>query len=214
MSESLIFYTNPFSRGRTVRWMLEELGVQYETKILQFGTDFKTPEFLSINPMGKVPTIYHNGAVVTESAAICTYLADAFPEANLAPPLSERSSYYRWLYFCAGPLEAALHDKMIGHEPTDDEQRSSGYGSLERVFNTLEIGVSKTTYIAGDQFTAADVFCGAVLSWLMIVLPDCRNRTAIRQYAYRATNRAAWKRAQALDGTWPSVNDSDTTSSS
>ncbi len=101
MTAELVFYTNPMSRGSTVRWMLEEVGAPYRTEVLEFGTTMKSPEFLAINPMGKVPAIRHGDAVVTESAAICAYLADAFPAAELAPPPSARAAYYRWLFFAS-----------------------------------------------------------------------------------------------------------------
>jgi glutathione S-transferase len=113
MTDELVFYTNPMSRGRIVRWMLEEIGHPYRTELLDFGTTMKAPSYLSINPMGKVPTIRHGDTVVTEVAAICAYLADAFPRAGLAPPPGDRlrGPYYRWLFFAAGPVEAAVTNK-------------------------------------------------------------------------------------------------------
>jgi glutathione S-transferase len=107
MAQELVFYTNPMSRGRIVRWMLEEVGVPYRTEILAYGPAMKAESYRRINPMGKVPAIVHGETVVTECAAICAYLADAFPAAGLAPPLAERGAYYRWLFFAAGPAEAA-----------------------------------------------------------------------------------------------------------
>ena len=97
MADELVFYTNPMSRGRIVRWMLEEVGVPYRTEILDYGTTMKQPDYLAINPMGKVPSLRHSAVVVTECAAICAYLADAFPGAQLAPPPRVRGAYYRWL---------------------------------------------------------------------------------------------------------------------
>src|SRR5512144_941226 len=105
MSNELVFYTNPMSRGRVVRWMLEEVGAPYRTEILDYATTMKGAAYLAINPMGKVPAIKHGDTVVTEGAAICAYLADAFPDAGLAPPLSDRGDYYRWLFFAAGPID-------------------------------------------------------------------------------------------------------------
>ena len=109
MADELVFYTHPMSRGRIVRWMLEEIGQPYRTELLEYGTTMKAPAYLAVNPMGKVPAIRHGDTVVTEAAAICAYLADAFPEARLAPPPGDRrrGPYYRWLFFGAGPLEAA-----------------------------------------------------------------------------------------------------------
>src|SRR3546814_12398771 len=114
MSEEVIFYTNPMSRGRLVRWMLEEVGCAYRTEIVEYGPPMKSPDYLAINPMGKVPAIRHRGQVVTECAAICAYLADAFPEAGLAPTPAERAGYYRWLFFAAGPVEEPVTAPAIG----------------------------------------------------------------------------------------------------
>src|SRR5579863_1352119 len=113
MANDLVFYTNPMSRGRVIRWMLEEVGQPYRTEVLDYATTLKAPEYLAINPMGKVPALRHGDTVVTETAAICAYLADAFPAAGLAPPPGHklRAPYYRWLFFTAGPLEAALSNK-------------------------------------------------------------------------------------------------------
>ena len=110
----IIFYTNPMSRGQTARWMLEEIGQPYDTEVLTYGESMKAQPYLSINPMGKVPAIVHNGRVVTEVAAICCYLADAFPEAGLAPAPRDRADYYRWIFFTSGPVEAAFSNKAAG----------------------------------------------------------------------------------------------------
>jgi glutathione S-transferase len=165
MEMSLTLYTNPQSRGQIARWMLEEVAEPYETVILDYGTTMKAPEYLKINPMGKVPAIVHDGHVVTEVAAICAYLADAFPEKNLAPALSDRADYYRWLFFTAGPLEAAVTNRNLGVTPTLEQQRSVGYGDYERVIDVLEQALTAKTYIAGNQFTAADVYVGSQLYW-------------------------------------------------
>src|SRR5690348_13385937 len=116
MPDELVFYTHPMSRGRIVRWMLEEIGQPYRTELLEYGSSMKAPAYLAINPMGKVPALTHGTMVVTESAAICAYLADAFPQARLAPPSGDRArgAYYRWLFFTAGPLEAAASNNALG----------------------------------------------------------------------------------------------------
>ena len=114
MAEELVFYTNPQSRGQIARWMLEEVGAPYRVEPVRYGDEMKSPSYRQINPMGKVPAIRHGDQVVTETAAICAYLADAFPEAGLAPPVDQRGAYYRWLFFGAGPLEAAVANKTIG----------------------------------------------------------------------------------------------------
>src|SRR5665213_2068414 len=110
MADELVLYTNPMSRGRIARWMLEEIDQPYRTELLDYATTMKAPAYLAINPMGKVPAIRHGDTVVTEGAAICAYLADAFPQAGLAPPQGDRlrGPYYRWLFFTAGPVEAAI----------------------------------------------------------------------------------------------------------
>ncbi len=162
---SLTLYTNPQSRGQIARWMLEEVGETYITVTLDYGTTMKAPEYLAINPMGKVPAIVHDGKVVTETAAICAYLADAFPQKNLAPALNDRADYYRWLFFTAGPVEAAVTNRNLGVTPTAQQQGFVGYGDYDRVINVLEQALTDKAFIAGDQFTAADVYVGSQLYW-------------------------------------------------
>ena len=167
MTAEIVFYTNPMSRSGIVHWMLEELGVPYEMKILEYGTTMKAPEYLAINPMGKVPAISHGEVVVTEAAAICAYLADAFPDAGLAPPPAERGSYYRWLFFGAGPVEAAVGNTSCGFQPTKEQESRLGYGSLSAVIEALAHAVSGRRFIAGDRFSAADVYVGSQIGWGM-----------------------------------------------
>eukprot|EP01037_Dinobryon_pediforme_P033694 gene33694-39243_t len=162
---ALTFYTNPMSRGRIVRWMLEEVAAPYETVVLDYASAMKAEPYLAINPMGKVPAIVHDGHVVTEGAAICAYLADAFPEAGLAPSLADRADYYRWLFFAAGPVEHAITNKSLGVTPTSDQQRMAGYGHLDLVVDVLEQAVSAHPYIAGAAFSAAGVYTGAQAAW-------------------------------------------------
>nr|WP_284698953.1 glutathione S-transferase family protein [Sphingomonas lycopersici] len=194
----MIFYTNPMSRGRVARWMLEEVGAPYETVVLDYGTTMKGPDYLAINPMGKVPAIVHNGRAVTEGAAIVAYLAEAFPEAGLAPTAAERANYYRWMFFAAGPLEAVTADKALGVAPTADQQRMVGYGSLDHVVDALEGAVKANPYIAGDRFTAADVFVGSHIAWGMQfgTLPQ---RDAFDAYVARIMGREAAARAREID---------------
>ena len=181
MSDELVFYTHPMSRARIVRWMLEEVGEPYETKILEFGHSMKGPDYLAINPMGKVPAIRHGETVVTEAAAICAYLADAFPAAGLAPPPGsrERGPYYRWFFFAAGPVEAAVTDKALGFEIPVEREGMVGYGNLERTLAALEGALYRTEYIAGDRFTAADVYVGSLIGWGMAV-PRHRQASGLR----------------------------------
>jgi glutathione S-transferase len=198
MPNELVFYTNPMSRGRIVRWMLEEVGQPYRTEILDFATTLKGPEYLAINPMGKIPAIRHGSAVVTEAAAICAYLADAFPRAGLAPALDQRADYYRWLFFAAGPLEAAATNKMLGFEAAPEQRRMAGYGCLADVLATLEAGLSGRDYLAGDSFSAADVYVGSHIGWgLMQGTID--RRPAFERYLERVGSRPASVRARAID---------------
>src|SRR5215203_7346570 len=166
----LVLYTHPMSRGRIARWMLEEVGRPYRTEVLEYGTTMKSPAYLAINPMGKVPAIRHGDTVVTEAAAICAYLADAFPEAGLAPPAGERlrGPYYRWLFFGAGPIEAAATNKAMGFEVPPDRKPMAGYGSLADVMTALEGALEKGDYLVGERFTAADLYVGAQIGWGMM----------------------------------------------
>jgi glutathione S-transferase len=200
MPEELVFYTNPMSRGRIVRWMLEELGQPYRTEIIQYGPEMKSPPYTDINPMGKVPAIRHGDAVVTEAAAICAYLADAFPEAELAPPPGsrERAPYYRWLFFAAGAVESAVVNKSLGYEPPADKRRMLGYGCEADVLNALEKAVSASEYIAGGRFSAADVYAGAQIGWgLQFGLLE--RRPAFEAYFNRLKDRPAAIRAREID---------------
>ena len=192
----ITFFTNPMSRGRIVRWMLEEVGEQYETVLLEFGASMKSPTYLAVNPMGKVPAITHRGVVVTEAAAICAYLAAAFPARKLAPPIDQRGAYYRWMFFAAGPLEAALTNKALGF--TSDKSRMLGYGSYEDTVDALERAVTGGPFICGQQFTAADVYVGSQIAWGMMV-GTLEKRPAFETYAARLRERPAAKRAAEID---------------
>ena len=194
----LIFYTNPMSRGRIARWMLEEVGAPYETVVLGYADSMKAPDYLAINPMGKVPAIVHNGRVVTEGAAICAYLAEAFPEAALAPTEAERADYYRWLFFAAGPVEHAITNRSLAVTPTEQQQRMAGYGHYDLTIDTFERAVAAHPYIAGDRFTAADVYVGAQVGW-GLQFGTVPKREAFTDYWGRLEARDAWKRASAID---------------
>lgn len=167
MTASIVFYTNPMSRGGIVHWMLEEVGADYEMKTIEYGAAMKSAEYLAINPMGKVPAIVHGDKVVTEVAAICAYLADAFPDAGLAPPLTERADYYRWLFFAAGPLESAVSTRMCGFQPTEKQSGMLGFGTYDLALETLAGALKNRRYVAGERFTAADVYVGSHVGWGM-----------------------------------------------
>jgi len=197
MSE-IIFYTNPMSRGQIARWMLEEIGAPYAQRILDFGTTMKAPDYLAINPMGKVPAIVHDGHVVTECGAICAYLAEAFPAAGLAPNPDERADYYRWMFFAAGPVEAAVSNHAAKVVTPPEMQRMYGYGSYEQMVDALTTAVRGKAYICGDRFTAADVYVGAQILWgtQFGTLPD---RPEFAAYRERLVAREAYGRAKAID---------------
>ena len=196
----IVFYTNPMSRGRIVRWMLEEVGQPYRTELLDYGTTMKAPDYLAVNPMGKVPAITHGDAIVTEGAAICAYLADAFPEAGLAPApgTPEAAAYYRWLFFAAGPVEAAVTNKSMGWEVPADKKMMAGYGSFDDVMAALEQALSKSDYVAGDRFTAADVYFGSQIGWGMM-FGSIDKRPLFESYWQRLQQRPALARAAAID---------------
>jgi glutathione S-transferase len=200
MADELILYTNPMSRGRIARWMLEEVGQPYKTEVLDYASTMKGPAYLAINPMGKVPALRHGDAVVTETAAICAYLADAFPQAGLAPPPGHRlrAPYYRWLFFTAGPVEAASSNKALGVVVPPERERMMGYGNIALVVKTLEDAVSRENYLAGDSFTAADLYVGSHLGFGMM-FGTIEKRPAFEQYWQRLSNRPACLRAKELD---------------
>lgn len=160
----ITFYTNPMSRGRMVRWMLEEVSQPYETVVLEYYTAMKAPDYLAINRMGKVPAIVHDGAVVTEVAAICTYLAMSFPDAGLMA--ADKAAYFRWMFFAAGPLEQAVVNTSFGWLPEGPlQKRRVGYGDLGDVLATLTGHLADHDYIADGRFTAADVYVGSQVGW-------------------------------------------------
>ncbi|WP_370681048.1 glutathione S-transferase family protein [Comamonas sp. GB3 AK4-5] len=184
---TLRLFFHPRSRAAMVRWMLEECGAHYDITRLEFHTSMKAPDYLALNPMGKVPALTHGDTVITETAAILTYLADLFPEKNLAPATGNplRGSYYRWMFFLAGPADAALTAKYFGHldQQTPEQVFMAGYGSLDDVVETLRLAVAGKRYLCGDQFTAADLFMASYLHWahLMKTLPDLPEFSAYTQ---------------------------------
>ncbi|HTV26919.1 MAG TPA: glutathione S-transferase family protein [Xanthobacteraceae bacterium] len=200
MADELTLYTNPMSRGRIARWMLEEVGQPYRIEVLDYATSMKAPAYLAINPMGKVPALRHGDVVVTEVAAICAYLADAFPQAKLAPPPGDRrrGPYYRWLFFAAGPVEAAISNKALGFVVPQERERMMGYGRIEHVMSALETALSRSDYLAGDDFTAADLYVGSALGFGMM-FGTVEKRPAFERYWQRVSARPACKRAKELD---------------
>ena len=198
MGETLTLYTNPMSRGRIARWMLEELGEPYETELLGYGESMKAPAYLAINPLGKVPAIVHGERVVTENAAICAYLADAFPAAALAPAADDRADYYRWLFFAAGPLESALVNRALGVEVPPDRRGMVGYGEVATLLDMLEAACTRNPYLAGERFTAVDVSAGSQIGW-GLQFGTIERRPAFEDYWARIGDREAYRRAKAID---------------
>ncbi|WP_428392243.1 glutathione S-transferase family protein [Lichenicoccus sp.] len=199
MDGELVFYTNPMSRGRIVRWMLEETGAPYRTELVAFGAT-KTPAFLAVNPMGKVPALRHGETVITEGAAICAYLADAFPEAGLAPAPGDRlrGAYYRWLFFGAGPFEAATSNQALGFVVPENRESMIGYGRIATVLDVLEEAVSRHDHLLGAQFTAADVYVGSQIGFGMM-FRTIAPRPAFERYWTRISARPAAVRAREID---------------
>ena len=200
MADDLIFYTNPMSRGRIVRWMLEEVGEPYQTQIMDYATTLKGPAYLAINPMGKVPAIKHGDVVVTEAAAICAYLADAFAAKGLAPPVGDkrRGTYYRWLFFGAGPIEQATSVRSLGVEIQPEQKRMMGFGDMTDTLNAMEGAIAGGDYILGDTFSAADVYFGSQIGW-GLQFGSIEKRPAFVAYDERLRGRPAYRRASEID---------------
>ena len=198
MANDLTFYTNPMSRGRIVRWMLEEVGCDYDTEVLDYGTTMKGADYLALNPMGKVPAIRHGDQVVTETSAICAYLADAFPDAGLAPPPGRRGAYYRWLFFAAGPMEAAVSNRVMGFEVPADKEGTVGYGTYEAILETAVRAVSGGGYLAGEAFSAADLYMGSHIGW-GLQFKSIEARPEFETYWAKISDREAYHRANEID---------------
>ena len=200
MSNDLVLYTHPMSRGRTIRWVLDEIGQPYGTELLDYASTIKGADYLAINPMGKVPALKHGDTVVTEAAAILTYLADAFPQAGLAPaPASvERGAYYRWIFFAAGPLESAMIARAFGFDAQGEQQRTAGWGSYDLAIDTVEAAVAGRQFIAGDRFSAADIYISATLGW-GLQTGGVPQRAAFTDYVAIHASRPAAIKAREMD---------------
>ncbi|HSW11217.1 MAG TPA: glutathione S-transferase family protein [Solimonas sp.] len=193
------FYHSPNSRSGGTLVLLEELGADYELKVLNLKrNEQRSAEYLAINPMGKVPAIVHNGALVTEQIAIYNYMADLYPEAGLAPAIGDplRGPYLRWLAFYAGCFEPAISDKAAKHAPAS--AMSSPYGDYDMVINTLVAQLEKGPYLLGERFSAADVLWGGALYW-GVNFGLVPKRPAIERYIERVSARPATQRAREFD---------------
>lgn len=204
MSE-IILYTNKMSRGRGVHWMLEELGEPYKIEWVDYGLPMKSAEYLAINPMGKVPALKHGDGIITETAAILTYLADTFANKGLIPAhgTTQRAAFFRWMFFIAGPLEAATTAKFLGWQTPDTTPLGTpakgflGFGSLDLTLATLEAHLQQNTYVCGDQFTAADIYLASHLGFSMLFAKTVPSNTTFKAYYKRATQRPAKLRAES-----------------
>lgn len=199
MSE-LVFYTNPQSRGRIVHWMLEELDEPYQTEWIGYGEQMKSPAYRKINPMGKVPAIRHNGAVVTECPAICTYLALQYPQKQLIPAKGDPqlAAFTRWMFFAAGPVEMATTARSMGWEVSPERSRMVGFGSYKDVLDALEIAIGKGPFICGERFTAVDVYLGSSLVW-GLQFGTIEQRAVFADYTARLVSRPAYVRANKIN---------------
>jgi glutathione S-transferase len=195
------FWTNPMSRGQIAHWMLEELGQPYSINWLEWGPNGnKSADYLAINPMGKVPTIRHDGKVVTEAAAICLYLADAFPQAKLKPVnAGELADYYRYTFFAAGPVEQAVTSRAMGWQVPEGRDGMAGFGSFDAAIGALEQLLTGRDYVCGSTFTAADVYVGSTVDW-GLMFKSIPTRPAFEDYAARLRERPAYKSAKAING--------------
>jgi glutathione S-transferase len=199
MAKLTLYHAAP-SRSSITRWMLEEIGEPYDIHFMSLSKgDNRAPEYLAVNPMGKVPALRHGDVVITESAAICTYLADEFPRAKLSVPIGDprRGVYLKWLFFGPSCIEPAMMDRAF---PRKEEARRSalGYGDFDTVMDVVAKAVSKGSYILGEQFTAADVVIGSGLRFGMMfkLLPERPEFTA---YVGRLAQRPALQRADEKD---------------
>ena len=200
MADELVFYTHPMSRGRIVRWMLEELGQPYRTELLEYDTTMKAPAYLAVNPMGKVPALRHGDAVITEAGAICTYLADEFPKAKLNIPVGDprRGVYLKWLFFGPSCVEPAIAERAFPRKEAPS-RAALGFGDFDTVVDVLaRAAAAADPYLLGAQFTAADVIIGSGLRWgtMFKLLPE---RPEFKSYLTTLAAHAALQRTTAKD---------------
>jgi glutathione S-transferase len=199
MANLTLYHASP-SRSSIVLWMLEEVGQPYDIKLLKLSAgDNLKPDYLALNPMGKVPALKHGDTVITEVAAICTYLADEFPQAKLNIPVGtpKRGVYLKWLFFGPGCMEPAVIDRAA---PRKEEARRAmlGYGDFDTTMNVVAKAVARGPWLMGEQFTAADVVIGSNIRWGTIfkLIPE---RKEFTDYSARIAARPAAQRAEAKD---------------
>ncbi|MEO8527185.1 MAG: glutathione S-transferase N-terminal domain-containing protein [Caldimonas sp.] len=195
----IIFYHSPQSRSAGTRFLLEELGADYEIRLLDLKKgEQRQGEYLGVNPMGKVPAIVHDGALVTEQGAVFTYLADLYPEAGITPAIGDplRGPYLRWLFFYGSSYEPALIDRSMKREPAPSS--TSPYGDYDTMLKTLWDQLGDGPYLLGERFTAADILWGTALRWTTMfkLVPET---PAVKAYIERVTSRPAALRAAKKD---------------
>lgn len=194
------FFTNPMSRGQIARWALHEAGADYDHVLVDWVE--KPAALLAANPMGKVPTIIHHSQtgdkVLAECAAICAYLAQAHPDAGLLPSDGESADYYRWMFFAAGPVEQAIVSRSMGWEVPEGREGMVGFGSYDRVIDTLEGHFKSHDFVCGARFTMADVYVGSQVDW-GLTFGSIPPRPAFVAYAERLQARDAYRAAKAID---------------
>jgi glutathione S-transferase len=198
MTEEIVFYHWPRSRGRTVHWMLEEIGAPYRVQLINLEKgEHKSAGFLAVNPMGKLPVLVHRGTVITETGAIITFLADQYPAAGLAPHIGEpaRGAYLRWMFFAAACVDPAMIDRML-ERPVPERVGAVGYGRYEHVFDVLEQTLAPGPYLQGERFSAADLYLGAQLGFGLMT-KTLEPRAVFQAYLARVTARPAYARAVA-----------------
>jgi glutathione S-transferase len=195
----IVLHHAPQSRSVIALWMLEEIGAPYGLHVLNLNKgEQRDPAYLAVNPMGKVPAITHDGVTITEAAAICCYLADAFPNAGLAPPIGDarRGPYLKWLFFAPSCLEPAIIDRMLKRD--GGPERALGWGSFDAALGHVEQTIERTPYLCGDAFTAADLVMGAGINWgfMTKLIPE---KPALAAYTKRLAERPAFQRMWAKD---------------
>lgn len=196
----LKLYSNAQSRGLVIEWLLIELGAEFEKIELAYHTEMKSESYLKINPFGKVPTLVDGDVVIYEMPAICAYLADKFFDQGLAPALDDpkRGLYFRWLFFAAGPWDAAMTDRALKVEITDEQKMHIGYGNFQDTYTALIQSLEQAQpYLCGEQFTVADVFVGSMLFW-QLKMAEIESHPAIEKYLNSIKNRKNLRNNQAL----------------
>lgn len=195
----VIFYHSPQSRSAGTLTLLEELGADYELRTLDMKkNEQRGSDFLAVNPMGKVPAIVHNGALVTEQGAVYAYLADLYADAGITPAIGDplRGPYLRWLFFYGSSFEPALIDRSMKREPAPPS--TSPYGDYDTMLKTLWDQLGDGPWLLGDRFTVADVLWGTALRWTTMfkLVPET---PAVKAYIERVTSRPAALRAAKKD---------------